>query len=138
MAAIIAAVLFLTYPRLSVLAASYRLEGAARGLALELQKVRLRAIAEGRCFQVSFNASTRRYQIASKAGSTPCGTTGFATMEEPPRALDDASAIAVSATASPVFEPRGGASTSAVITLTAATQAVRLVAVNGAGRVNVQ
>jgi prepilin-type N-terminal cleavage/methylation domain-containing protein len=135
--AIAGALLATTYPRLATMVSGARLDGAARTLALELQKTRLRAIAEGKCFQVSFNATARTLQIANKAGVTPCGTTGF-TNDGAARKLDDSGAIAVSATASPVFDTRGNGSTTAVITLTALDGSVRLAAVNAVGRVNVQ
>jgi len=125
------------YPSVSALAANYRLEGAARNLALTLQKVRLRAVSEGRCFQVSFAAGARTAQVAKKLGASPCGSTGFSN-DGAAQAIDDAGRIATSATASAVFDTRGGAETTSVITLTAPNGAVRLVAVNAVGRVNVQ
>lgn len=124
-------------PRMASLVAGYRLEGAAQNLALDLQKVRLRAIAQGKCFQVTFNTSDATYQVLSKAGATPCGTIGFAN-DGSARKVDDAGAIAVVATASPVFATRGVVDTASVVTLTAPNGAIRLVAVNAAGRVNVQ
>jgi prepilin-type N-terminal cleavage/methylation domain-containing protein len=135
--AIIATLLAIAYPNLATLASGARLEGAARTLVLELQKSRLRAIAEGKCCRVTFNGATRRYQLESKAGVTPCGTDAF-TNDGAARVIDDTGAIVVTASASPTFDSRGRASTTSVITLTAPNGAVLLAAVNAAGRVNVQ
>ena len=135
--AIAGAVLGFGYPRLALLTAHYRLEGAARNLALTLQKTRLRAIGEGQCFQVSFDSAGRSFQVAKKVGASPCGASGF-TNEGSTQAIDAAGRIAVSATANPVFGPRGGADATSVVTLTSPTESVRLVAVNAAGRVDVQ
>jgi prepilin-type N-terminal cleavage/methylation domain-containing protein len=135
--AIIATVTLFSSPRLATLVSVYRLEGGANGLALNLQKVRLRAIGEGKCLQATFDASARTYQVLSKTGVIPCGTTGF-TNDGAAQKIDDASAVAVSATASPVFDARGRGATPSVITLTAANGAVRLVAINAAGQVRVQ
>lgn len=134
---LIGASLAIATPRMASLVSGYRLEGAARGLALDMQKTRLRAIAEGKCFQVAFGTADRTYQVSSKAGATPCDTTGFSN-DGSARKIDDAGAIAVTATASPVFTPRGLAETASVVTLTAPNGAVRLVATNAAGRVHVQ
>lgn len=135
--AMIGVTLAVASPRMAAFVSGHRLEGAARGLALELQKVRLRAIAEGRCFQVAFSGGARSYQVLSKAGATPCGSSGFAN-DGAARPIDDAGAIALAAAASPVFTPRGLAETTTVVTLTAPDGSVRLVAANAAGRVDVQ
>ena len=133
---LIAVLLAFGYPRLARLMAIYRLQGSAQTLALTLQKVRLRAIAEGKCFQVTFDGSAMTYQLLSKA-TLPCGTTGF-TNDGVAQKIDDATAITVSASASPVFDTRGGGSTTSVVTLQNRDGDSRLVAVNAAGRVNVQ
>ena len=134
---LVAVLLAIGYPRLATLAAIYRLEGSARNVALSLQKVRMRAIAEGKCFQVTFDGAAQTYQVQSKTGVTPCGTTGFANDGVAQR-IDDAGAITLSASASPVFDTHGAASTTGVITLTNRDASIRLVAVNAAGRVDVQ
>ncbi|MGH7899031.1 MAG: GspH/FimT family pseudopilin [Candidatus Binatia bacterium] len=133
----IAILLAIGYPHLARLAAIYRLEGSARNLALTFQKVRLRAIAEGKCFQVTFDGAARTYRVLSKAGTTPCGISGF-TNDGVAQKLDDADTISVAATASPVFDARGGAPTPSVVTLANRDGGVQLVGVNGAGRVHVQ
>ena len=135
--AIIATATLITSPRLATLVSVYRLEGTASGLALNLQKMRLRAIGEGKCLQATFDTAARTYQVLSKAGAIPCGTTGF-TNDGAAQKIDDAAAIAVSATASPVFDARGKGATPSVITLMAPNGAARLVAVNAVGLVRVQ
>jgi prepilin-type N-terminal cleavage/methylation domain-containing protein len=135
--AIVAVVTVFTSPRLATLVSVYRLEGAANGLALNLQKTRLRAIAEGKCLQVTFDTMAATYQVLSKAGTLPCGTTGF-TNDGAAQTIDDSGVIAVSSTSSPVFDARGRGATLSVITLTAPDGAVRLVAVNAAGQVRVR
>lgn len=134
---LVAVLIAVGYPRLARFAAIYRLEGSARNVALSLQKTRLRAIAEGKCFQVTFDGTAKTYQVLSKAGVTPCGTTGFAN-DGSAQKIDAVGAIAVSATASPVFDTHGAASTTGVVTLTNSDANIRLVAVNAAGRVDVQ
>jgi len=135
--AIAGVLLAIGYPRLSTLLTASRLDGAVRALAADLQKSRLRAIAEGKCVRLTFDSAAGTYQVASKAGVTPCGSDGFAN-EGPPRKIDEGSALRVAATASPTFDPRGRASTTSVMTLTAPDGATRLAAVNAVGRVNVQ
>ena len=135
---IVAVVLAVAYPRVATLAAGYRLEGAARNLALVLQKVRLRAIAEGVCFRITFDGSAKTYQVQQgSAGGSACPSVTY-TNDGSAQSIDDVSSVALSATASPVFDTRGACSTTSVVTLTGRTGGIRLVAVNSAGRVNIQ
>lgn len=128
------------WARVSHLGPKYRLEGAARSVAADLQKARGRAIAEGRCFQVTFDTSAKTYLVNSKAGAASCGTTGFSadSLDGTPRQIDDTSSITIAATAAPVFEPRGTVSTTSVITLTNTLGDVRTVFAEATGRVSVQ
>jgi len=135
--AVAGGLLAVAFPRLATFALHYRLEGATQNLALALQRVRLRAIAEGKCFQVTFDATAGTWQAGTKSGATPCGTSGF-TNDGVAQKVDSAGRIAIASTANPVFDTRGGAETAAVITLTAPDSTVSLVAVNAAGRINVQ
>lgn len=134
---IVAVVSALTFPRLAAVASLQRLDGAANGLGLNLQKTRLRAIAEGKCLQVSFDSAAREYQVLSKTGTIPCGDSGFVA-DGLGQTIDDAAAIALSSTANPIFDAQGRGATPSVITLTAPNGAVRLVAVNAAGQVRVR
>ena len=135
--AVIAILLAIAYPRLSSLLPGTRVDGAVRRLAVELQKSRLRAIAEGKCVRVTFDVVNAKYQSASKSGVIPCGTDGY-TNDGGPRVIDDAGAIRVAATASPTFDPRGRTPTASVITLTATDGSSRIAAVNAVGQISVQ
>jgi Tfp pilus assembly protein FimT len=127
------------YPRLASLPAGYRLEGAARNLALSLQKIRLRAIGEGVCLQVTFDTVANTYRVMrGTGGGSGCTGVTYPTSDGPAEQIDDAGAIVLSATANPVFDTRGVAPTASVVTLTARTGAVRLVGLNAAGRVSIQ
>ena len=128
------------WARVAHLAPKYRLEGAARSVAADLQKARGRAIAEGRCFQVTFDTTANTYLVKSKAGAANCGTTGFAadSLDGTARPIDDTNTITVAATANPVFEPRGTVQTTSVVTLTNTLGDVRTVFAEASGRVSVQ
>ncbi len=129
--AIFAIVVVLGYPRLATLSSIYRLEGAARNLAADLQKTRFRAIAEGARFQVVFDNAARTYQIQKEIS-------GSFTNDGNAKPVDDANSITLTATANPIFTPRGGAQSAAIVTLTARNGAARMVAVESPGRVHVQ
>jgi len=130
--------------RMSTLVPIYRLEGAARAVAADIQKARGRAIAENKCFLVHFDPVGKTYQLMNKATATlPCGTSGFAAdAGDGIRKIDDANSLAVafSAGSNPVFNPRGTLETSPapVIALTNSANAVRSVYVQPTGRINVQ
>jgi type II secretion system protein H len=134
----------LAYLRLGGILPVYRLDGAARSLALELQKVRGRAVGEGRCFQVVFDAGARTYRVRSKAGVRPCGTTGFDSVETPALAVSDSGAIGIQdphhdgAPESPVFDPNGRVSTPSVVRVFDDVGGARNVYVQATGRVHVQ
>src|SRR5262245_45112670 len=66
--------LSIAWVRMSTLVPIYRLEGAARNLAAEIQKARGRAIAENKCFIVTIDTSAKTYQLQNKTAATlPCG-----------------------------------------------------------------
>jgi type II secretion system protein H len=130
--------LSIAWVRMATLVPIYRLEGAARNLAAELQKARGRAIAEGKCYQVLIDTSAKTYQFRSKAS---CTTGTFASVStDGTRQIDDANSltIAFSTGDSPVFNSRGTVETTAVMTLTNAASAVRTVGVDATGHVYVQ
>lgn len=131
----------ITWPRLAALAPRYRLEGAARALAAELQKARGRAIAEGKCFQVTFDVGARTYQVL-KAPSSACASfanDGLAQKVEDSGTIgiEDANSSG-SAPPPPTFNTRGGNAQASSIRLFNNLGDGRLVTVNGVGRVNVQ
>lgn len=125
------------YPRLAPLVAKYRLDSAAWNLATELQKARLRAIAENQCFRVTFDGSTRTYQLSKRA--TPCSSSGYSN-DGSAKTLDETGMIAVSASLNPTFTPRGviDGTTGSVVSLTVPPSGSRTVFVQVSGRVYVQ
>jgi type II secretion system protein H len=130
--------LSIAWVRMSTLVPIYRLEGAARNLAAELQKARARAIAEGKCYQILIDTSAKTYQLRSKAS---CTTGTFASVStDGARQIDDANSLTVAFSTgdSPVFNSRGAVETTAVMTLTNAASAVRTVGVEPSGHVYVQ
>jgi len=134
----------IAWVRMSTLVPIYRLEGAARALAGEIQKARGRAITENKCFLVHFDTVAKTYQLQNKTAATlPCGPTGYAAgAGDGIRKIDDAGSLTVafSAGGNPVFSPRGALETSPapVIALTNSANAVRSVYVQANGRINVQ
>jgi prepilin-type N-terminal cleavage/methylation domain-containing protein len=134
------------WARMSALVPIYRLEGAARGLAMDIQKARGRALAENKCYMVLIDTGAKTYELRNRSiSSLPCGIdpTTFATPAgEGVRKIDDADrlAVAFASGSNPVFTPRGAVeSTPApVITLTNSAGAVRTVYVQPTGRINVQ
>jgi len=136
---IIIATLLMTvaYPNLARLLPAHRLEGAARNLMADLQKVRFRAISENQCFQVTFSAGAGTYQLQKKPASPGCIAGAYAT-DGVAQAIDSASAVTLSTTANPVFDSRGGAQPVTTVTLSSRTSATRLVKVDLSGRVYVQ
>lgn len=130
--ALVAILVAIGYPRLAALSPIYRLEGATRNLAAELQRARFRAIAEGVRFQVVFDGAAKTYQIQKETSP------GTFVDDEGVKAIEDSNSVAIAATANPIFSTRGAAQVTAVVTLTASNGAVRLVAVGAPGRVYVQ
>ena len=122
------------YPRLATLAQKYRLDGAAWNLATDLQKVRLRAIQEGRNFQVTFDNSAKTYQVKRAAAG------GGWVNDGPARTIEDAGTITLAASAnSVIFTTRGvlqGAGS--VVTMAAPTGGQRNVFVQIQGQIYVQ
>jgi type II secretion system protein H len=128
----------IAWVRMTTLVPIYRLEGAARDLAAELQKARGRAIAEGKCTRVTINVGTKTYQF-ERAPTSAC--TGFVAVPgEGVRRIDDANSLTVAfaSGSSPVFDARGTVPTPAAITLTNQASAVRTVFVQSTGYVSVQ
>jgi len=136
--------------RLSYLAPRYRLEGAARALAAEIQKARGRAIAEGKCVEVLFDTSAKTYRIATLPGAAPCPTSGYPTSGIDTTAalnIDESGTIGIEKSGGgtppfPIFSPRGPATFStgdpgSSIRLFNNLGEGRLVLVNSAGRVSV-
>jgi type II secretion system protein H len=126
------------WARMSTLVPIYRLEGAARNLAADLQKARGRAIADGKCSRVVINVGAKTYQFQQAASST-CSS--FAALPgEGTRQIDDANSLTVAfaSGSNPVFDTRGAVPTTAAITLTNHDNAVRTIFVQSTGLIRVQ
>lgn len=128
--------LTIAWVRMSTLVPIYRLEGAARGLATEIQKAHGRAVAEGKCIRVTINPGAKTYQVEPSPNSVCSGY-----VAETARKVDDTDSIAVAVTNNPVFQSRGTlvAGTGSQITLTNSAGDARSVFVQEpSGRVYVQ
>lgn len=131
-------ILAVAWARMTTLIPIYRLEGAARGLAAELQKARGRAIAEGKCTRVTIDVVAKTYQF-ERAPTSTC--TGFVAVPgEGVTRIDDANSLTVAfaSGSSPIFDVRGTVPAPAAITLTNAATGVRTIFVQSTGRVSVQ
>jgi type II secretion system protein H len=133
--------------RLLHLGPRYRLEGAARVLAAEIQKARGRAIAEGRCVRVSFQVGPPgTYTVETAAGAATCTGAAFgggtAVRIEESATIDVANGSGGGPPVSAIFNPRGGSEGTGgafpTIRLSNSLGDARLVLVNPAGRVSVQ
>ena len=143
-----AVLLSIAWVRMSTLVPIYRLEGAARDLAAEVQKARGRAVAENKCFKVVVDTSNKTYQLqnGTSTNSSSCAGVTFAAIPgEGVLAIDDANALTVAFAqgSNPVFTPRGaayltGGASAPQITLTNTNGAVRSIFVQSTGRINVQ
>jgi Tfp pilus assembly protein FimT len=132
--------LAIAWVRMTTLIPIYRLEGAARSLAAELQKARGRAIAEGKCTGVAINAGVKTYQF-ERAPTSDCTSVLAPVPGEGETKIDDADSLTVvfASGSSPVkFDTRGTVPTPAAITLTNAANGVRTIFVQSTGRVSVQ
>ncbi len=128
-----------TWPRLGPLLDHYRLDGAARRLMADIQKVRFRAIAEGKCFQVKFDSPVpaKSFQVRkSSASSSNCNAATFDLIETA-RKVDDVDSLTVASTANIVFTPRGVVDTVSTITLTSKFTRTRQVIVTSTGRIRI-
>ncbi len=138
--------LTIAWVRMSTLVPIYRLEGAARDLAAELQKVRGRAIAENKCFMVSFDTSAKTYLVRSKTGAPTCGTTSYGadTLEVGAKQIDSAGidngsgGTPTSAVLNPRGNPEAVSNAYPVIRITNEAGAWRTIFVQPTGRINVQ
>ena len=131
--------------RLADVAPRYRLEGATRDLAGEIQKARSQAIAENKCIRVSFDSTAKTYTLGTAAGGASCASVTFSAGMA--MKLEDTGTIAIddgsgAAPVSAIFNPRGGSEATGgaypTIRLSNNLGDARLVLVNSTGRVSVQ
>ncbi len=139
------ALALVAWPRVSRIAPRYRLDGAARTVAAELQRARGRAIAEGKCSTVSFASGPPSYQVGVATSASPCPTGSGSFTLETSKIVEDTGTIAVEDATSPgsnppnpIFNPRGGTEVVSSIRLSNVLGDARLVVVNAAGRVLIQ
>lgn len=145
---IVAGVLALVaWPALAKLAPKYRLEGAARTVAAEIQRARGRAIGEGKCAIVSLSRSAKTYQLGVITSSAcPTNISGYSSGSlEAARAIEDTGSITIEDANSlgndpvaPVFNSRGLTEVASSIRLANNLGDARLVVVNTAGHVQIQ
>ena len=102
-----------------------RLSDAARQVAIDLQQIRMKAIAQNIPYQIAFSTST---YVLQKCNGACTNDSSDITLPE---------GITVSASAAPQFQPRGTAAASATITLSNGS-AQKWVCVKAVGRVNIQ
>jgi prepilin-type N-terminal cleavage/methylation domain-containing protein len=124
----------IAFPRLTSLTAASRLESASRGLAIDLQKTRMRAIAEARRYQVSFDTRSGRYTVCGES-SLDRFDAGCVT-----RAVDDAGTVgvAIDGRTTTVLNTRGRCETPLTVTLVhSRSGSSRIVAIVGTGYVDV-
>jgi prepilin-type N-terminal cleavage/methylation domain-containing protein len=142
---IVGVLVTITWNQIARLAPRYRLEGAARSVAAEIQKARGRAIAETKCVMVDIDANTKTYAIGTAASVATCPTASgsytFATAQK----IEDSGTIGIenavnagSPIVDPIFSARGLNSQTSTIRFFNNLGDGRSVQVNAIGRVNVQ
>jgi len=143
--AITSILLSIVWVRMGTLVPIYRLEGAARALAAEIQNARGRAISENKCFQVVIDTTNKTYQLQNGATANSASCTGVTFVNDAAngvRAIDDATSLTVSFSqgSNPIFTPRGHVDVTPAPTLrlTNGSGAVRTIFVQANGRINVQ
>lgn len=131
------------WPSLARLAPKYRLEGAARTVAAEIQRARGRAIAEGKCAMVDLDSSAKTYRVGVATSANPCPTDSGSYTLETPQAIEDTASITIEnalggAIVDPVFNARGMTEVTSSIRFANNLDDGRLVVVNAAGHVQIQ
>jgi prepilin-type N-terminal cleavage/methylation domain-containing protein len=113
--------------------ANWRLDAGARQVLIDLQRVRLQAIAEGVSHRLRFSLPSATYQLQQRGKRTYEDDAPAATL---PRGVTVTACTAVSS--SVTFHPRGHAATFGTITLLGSTGRQRRVIVDMVGRVRIQ
>jgi prepilin-type N-terminal cleavage/methylation domain-containing protein len=128
--AIVAGTATLFYP---AILANWRLDAAARQIVLDLQRVRLQAIAEGASHRLRFSLQANTYRFQRKVHQTYEDDAPAASL---PLGVTVAACTAGAASIS--FHPRGHAGTFGTITLLSPTGRQRQVIVDMVGRARIQ
>jgi len=129
------------WARLGALAPKYRLEGAARSLAGELQKARGQAIANSQCVRIFFDSSAKTYRIDTVRAASCTGaifTNGVPIKIEDTGTIGIENALGGGDPPAPIFDSRGANSVASNVRVFNNLGDARLVTVNTVGRVNVQ
>jgi hypothetical protein len=142
-AALIAIIVGLGFPRLAALMPGYRLSGAARTLGSELRRARFKAIAEGRRYRVAVNAGAKTFttchESTNGAGDYDTVVGGSRINCDGIRSIDDAGAITVDAGGAytAIFDGRGYCDPSLALTLRARNSATTQLSTRRTGKVDV-
>lgn len=116
--------------------AERRLKGAARMVMSHLMAARQNAVSKNHEFKVFFNNDQRTFTILADANNNGTADTGEATEVRDIRI--DYYDVAFSASANPIFSPRGTASLGTTVTLTSArTGTSKCVMAASTGRVKI-
>ena len=132
----------ITFASLPRLMSHYRLDGAARKLMADIQRVRFRAIAERKCLKVVFGPNggiaDGSFQVQKGDASVACTSASYGDdVDTGIKRVDQDNFLTVSSTADPVFDTRGAVNTASTITLTARYGASRRVLVESTGRIRI-
>jgi prepilin-type N-terminal cleavage/methylation domain-containing protein len=139
---IIGAFAKITFASLPNLMSHYRLDGAARKLMADIQRVRFRAIAERKCLKIVFGPNggiaSGSFQVQKGDASVACTTATYGDdVDTGIKRIDRDNFLTVSSTADPVFDTRGAVNTTSTITLTSTYGRTRRVLVEATGRVRI-
>jgi type II secretion system protein H len=116
--------------------AERRLSGAARMVMSDLMSARQKAVSQNHEFKIFFNGDHVTYTVLDDANNNGTADTGEAT--EARNIHNDYYDVTFSASANPIFSPRGTASQGATVTLTSArTGASKCVMAAFTGRVKI-
>jgi prepilin-type N-terminal cleavage/methylation domain-containing protein len=132
----------ITFASLPNLMSHYRLDGAARKLMADIQRVRFRAIAERKCLKIVFGPNggipSGSFQVQKGNATVACTSATYGNdVDTGIKKIDQVNFLTVSSSADPVFDTRGAVNTSSTITLTSRYGRSRQVLVESTGRVRI-
>jgi len=133
--AIMAIVSTIAAPNFMNYLAERRLNGAARQVMSDLMSARQKAVGQGHEFKVFFNGDKHSYTILDDANNNGTANTGEAT--EGRDLYPDYYDVTFTATANPVFNPRGTANGTTVTLTSSRTEVSKCVKVASTGRVKI-
>lgn len=133
--AILAILLGIAMPNFFTLMPTYRLNGAARQLLSDLMWARMKAVQEGNEFKVTF-LDNHQYKLLDDDNNNGSADTGEWNLTKDIQT--NYSDVTFSASANPIFYPRGNASANINITVTNSSGSTRTVKVSLTGRVKIE